>query len=69
MSTPTRPQSTDPLPPPPNTAAERELALIQTVLRARGWECVDVRADGDWLRLAARRHFPTEPINLANLDR
>lgn len=60
---------TDTSPTAPHTAAERELALIQLVLRARGWECVDVRQDGGWLRLAARRHFPTEPLNLANLDK
>lgn len=62
----TPPNTTDPLP-PGDTYAKRELAMIQLVLQARGWECIDVRQDGPWLRLAARRHFPTDPANLVNI--
>lgn len=49
------------------TFAQQELKMIQLVLSARGWECVDVRQEGDWLRLAARRHFPPGQLDVTRL--
>lgn len=52
----------------PDHGADQELALIRIVLSARGWECVDARQDGPWLRLAARKHYPVQPLSLKTVD-